>query len=126
MQLTLNAIIGIIILGISAGFLSGMVGIGGGIVIVPFLVMIFGLSQHTAQGTTLAMLSFPVSLVGAINYYKQGMVDWKIAIVLSIGFVVGGYFGSQFAVKVSSLVIKKYFAVLLIIIAVKFLFIDKK
>jgi uncharacterized protein len=126
MQLTISSLIGIIVLGVAAGLLSGMVGIGGGIVIVPALVMVFGLSQQTAQGTTLAMLSFPVSLVGAWTYYKNGMVDWKVAIILCIGFVVGGYFGSRYAVSISALTIKKYFAVLMIIIAIKFLFFDKK
>jgi uncharacterized protein len=126
MQLTLNTVILIVVLGIAAGLLSGMVGIGGGIVIVPVLMMFFGLSQHTAQGTTLAMLSFPVSLVGAWTYYKKGMVDWRIAAILSIGFVVGGYFGSKYAVSVPSLIVKRFFAVLMIIVAVKFLFFDKK
>lgn len=126
MHLTLSTMFFIIILGIAAGLLSGLVGIGGGIVIVPFLVMFFGLNQHTAQGTTLAMLAFPVSLVGAYTYYQKGMVDWKIAGLLCIGFVIGGYFGSKYAVNVPSLTIKRYFAVLLIIIAVKFLFYDKK
>lgn len=121
-----GAIAGIIILGFAAGALSGLVGIGGGIVIVPILVMVFGLSQHTAQGTTLAMLSFPVSFVGAYTYWQKGMVDWKIAILLCAGFVVGGFLGSKFAVGISSLMIKRVFAVLMIIIAIKFLFIDKK
>ena len=113
-------------MGFAAGALSGLVGIGGGIVIVPVLVMLFGLSQHTAQGTTLAMLSFPVSFVGAYTYWQKGMVDWKIAILLCAGFIVGGFFGSKFAVGIPSLMIKRMFAVLMIIIAIKFLFIDKK
>lgn len=119
-------IIGIIILGVVAGLLSGLVGIGGGIVIVPVLVLVFGLSQHTAQGTTLAMLSFPVSVIAAYNYYQKGMVDWKIALFLCLGFVVGGFFGSKIAIGLSPFVIKKVFAILLIVIAVKFLFFDKK
>lgn len=124
--MTLGSIIGLIALGILAGVLSSLVGIGGGIVIVPVLVLLFGLSQHTAQGTTLAMLSFPVSLAAAITYHKKGMVDWRIALILCAGFVVGGYFGSKVAVDLPTGTIKKVFAVILIIIAVKFLFIDKK
>lgn len=123
--MTFSSIITIIIIGVCAGLLSGMVGIGGGIVIVPALVFILGLSQQTAQGTTLAMLSFPVSLVGALNYYKKGMVDWKIAMILCIGFVVGGYFGSKVAVSISPIIIKKLFAVVMITIAVKYLFFEK-
>jgi len=124
--MSINSILGIISLGMLAGVLSSLVGIGGGIVIVPILVLMFGLSQHTAQGTTLAMLSFPVSLVAAWTYHKKGLVDWRIAMILCIGFVVGGYFGSKVAVDIPSSTIKKIFAVIMIIIAVKFLFIDKK
>ncbi|MBL7765092.1 MAG: sulfite exporter TauE/SafE family protein [Chitinophagaceae bacterium] len=124
--MTITSIAGIIVIGIVAGVLSSMVGIGGGIVIVPALVLFFGLSQHTAQGTTLAMLSVPVSLVAALTYYKKGMVDWRIALLLCIGFVVGGYFGSKVAVNIDGGIIKKVFAVVLILIALKFLFIDKQ
>ncbi|MBK6821273.1 MAG: sulfite exporter TauE/SafE family protein [Bacteroidetes bacterium] len=124
--MNLGTLIVVIVIGIAAGALSGLVGIGGGIVIVPLLVMFLGFSQQTAQGTTLAMLSFPVSFVGAYTYWQKGMVDWKIAILLCLGFVVGGYFGSKYAVSVSPYLLKKIFAVLLIVIAVKFLFFDKK
>lgn len=122
----MSTILGLIVLGVCAGALSSLLGIGGGIVIVPALVGLFGLSQHTAQGTTLAMLSFPVSLVAAITYHKNGMVDWKIAMILCVGFIVGSFFVSKVAVTVPTLTIKKIFAVLMIIVAVKFLFIDKK
>ena len=122
----LSSILGIIFLGLIAGVLSSMVGIGGGIVIVPVLVLLFGLNQHTAQGTTLAMLSFPVSLVAAWTYHKKGLVDWRIALLLCVGFVIGGYFGSRVAVDIPAQSIKRFFAVILILVAVKFLFIDKQ
>lgn len=121
-----TSILWVLLVGLAAGVLSSMVGIGGGIVIVPALVFILGMSQHTAQGTTLAMLSFPVSLVAAYTYHQKGMVDWKVALLLCAGFVVGGYFGSKVAVTIPSLSIKRGFAVILILIAIKFLFIDKK
>jgi hypothetical protein len=124
--MTPGSIIGIIILGVAAGLLSSMVGIGGGIIIVPMLVLFFGFSQHSAQGTTLAMLSFPVSLVAAFTYWKKGMVDWKIAMILCIGFVIGGYFGSKVAVEIPANSIKKFFAIIMIVIAVKFLFFERK
>ncbi len=124
--MTIESIIGVILLGVAAGVLSSMVGIGGGIVIVPVLVLFFGLNQHTAQGTTLAMLSFPVSLVAAWTYHKKGMVDWRIALILGAGFVIGGYFASKVAVDLPTGLIKKVFAVILLIVAVKFLFFDKK
>lgn len=123
--MTIYQIVGVLIVGISAGVLSGLFGIGGGVVIVPLLVMIFGLTQQTAQGTTLAMLSIPVSLVAAINYTKAGMVDWKIAIILAVGFIVGGFFGSKFAVNIDGAVMKKMFAVLMIVLAIKML-LEKK
>jgi uncharacterized protein len=118
-------IVGLILLGLLAGFLSSMVGIGGGIVIVPTLVMGFGLSQHTAQGTTLAMLSLPVALIGAINYYKQGAVNWQFALIICIGFVVGSYFGSKIALEISEKLVKRFFAILLVLVAIK-MFWDSK
>ncbi len=118
-------IIGILLVGLCAGVLSGLFGIGGGIVIVPALVMIFGLAQQTAQGTTLALLSIPVSLVAALNYTKAGLIDWKIAVILAVGFVIGGYFGSKIAVNIDATVMKKMFAILMIVLAVKML-LEKK
>lgn len=123
--MSLTAILGLILIGIFAGILSSMVGIGGGVVIVPALVFLLGMSQHSAQGTTLAMLSFPVSFVAAWTYYKKGMVDWKTALILCIGFVIGGYFGSRVAVNLSPGAIKKVFAVIMMAIAVKYLFFEK-
>ncbi len=124
--MTLTSILSLILLGAAAGVLSSLVGIGGGIVIVPALVLLFNLDQHTAQGTTLAMLSLPVSFAAAYSYHQNGMVDWKIAIILGIGFVVGGFFGGRLAVNIPTLTIKKIFGLLMILIAIKFLFIDKK
>lgn len=124
--MSISYIVGIILIGFGAGVLSSMVGIGGGIVIVPTLVLLFGMSQHTAQGTTLAMLSFPVSLVAAWTYTKKGMVDWKVAMILCVGFIIGGYLGSKQAVNLSPHIIKKVFAIIMIAIAVKYLFFEKE
>lgn len=123
--MTVYYVVGVLIIGIIAGVLSGLFGIGGGIVIVPALVMLFGLSQQTAQGTTLALLSIPVSLVAALNYTKAGMVDWKAAVILAVGFVVGGFFGSKLAVGIDGALMKKMFAILMILMALKMLF-EKK
>ncbi len=125
LSMELYFIIGILLVGLCAGVLSGLFGIGGGIVIVPALVMIFGLAQQTAQGTTLALLSIPVSLVAALNYTKAGLIDWKIAVILAVGFVIGGYFGSKIAVNIDATVMKKMFAILMIVLAVKML-LEKK
>ncbi len=118
-------ILGLLLVGLLAGFMSSLIGIGGGIVIVPALVLLFGLSQKMAQGTSLAMLSLPVAFIGAYNYYKEGYVDWKASLILAATFVVGGYLGSKVALGLDMTIIKKVFAVFMIIIAIKYLFFDK-
>lgn len=116
----------IILIGIAAGMLSGLVGIGGGLVIVPALVYFLGLSQHTAQGTSLGLILLPVGILAVLAYYKQGHVDPKIVGLLAIGFVVGSYFGSKISLNLPQETVKKIFAVLMIIIAVKMIFFDRK
>lgn len=118
-------IIGLLIIGLAAGFISSMAGIGGGVVIVPALVFLFGFDQKMAQGTSLAMLALPVALIGAFNYYKQGQVNWKIALIMALTFVIGGYLGSKVALGLSPVVLKKIFALLIMAIAIKYLFFDK-
>ncbi len=118
-------ILGLLVIGFAAGFMSSLVGIGGGVVIVPALVIIFGLSQKMAQGTSLAMLSLPVAFIGAYNYYKEGQVNWKMALVLAVTFVIGGYLGSKVVLGLDTAIIKKIFAIFMIVIAIKYLFFDK-
>ncbi len=118
-------IIGVLVIGLAAGFLSSMAGIGGGVVIVPALVFLFGFNQKLAQGTSLAMLAMPVALVAAFNYHKAGQVNWKIALMLATTFVVGGYLGSKVALSLSPAVLKKIFGLLIMAIAIKYLFFDK-
>jgi uncharacterized protein len=108
-----------ILLGILAGFLSGMIGIGGGVIIVPALIFLFGLSQHMAQGTTLALLVPPIGILAAWTYYKQGFVDLKIAAFICAGFVIGGLLGAKFAVNLSNLTLQRVFGVALLLISVK-------
>jgi uncharacterized protein len=115
-------IFGLITLGVIAGALSGLIGIGGGIIIIPALVLIFGLSQKMAQGTTLALLIPPIGLLAAITYYKQGYVDIRIAAIIIIGFIIGSLFGAKLAVKLPVEMLSKVFAVTLILIGVKMLF----
>lgn len=118
-------IILLLVVGLLAGVLSGMVGIGGGLVIVPALVFLFGFNQKMAQGTSLAMLSMPVALIGAYNYHKQGYADWKTALLLAASFVIGGYLGSKITLAMDMSVVKKIFAVFMMVIAIKYLFFDK-
>ena len=115
----------IIVVGIAAGLLSGLVGVGGGLVIVPALVYFIGFSQKTAQGTSLAMIMLPVGIFGVLQYYKQGHVDFRIVGLLAIGFLAGSFFGSRIALSISQEMLKKVFAMLMILIAIKMLFLDK-
>ncbi len=111
-----------LVLGLFAGTFSGLIGIGGGVIIVPALVFLFGFSQHRAQGTTLALLVPPVGLLAAWTYYKQGYVDLKVALIMCVGFFLGGLFGAKIATSMSSLVLEKVFGVALFLIALKMIF----
>lgn len=116
----------VILIGVAAGMLSGLVGIGGGLIIVPALVFVLGMSQHTAQGTSLGLILLPVGIFAVLSYYKQGHVDIKVVGLLAIGFVAGGYFGSKISLSLSQETVKKIFAVLMILVAIKMIFFDKK
>ena len=120
-----QTIIIIILVGLVAGLLSGLVGIGGGIIIVPALVFFLGFSQHQAQGTSLGILLLPAGILAVMNYYKQGYIDLKVVFILFIGFVIGGYLGSKVSLNLSEVAVKKIFAVVLVLIAGKMLFFDK-
>ncbi len=111
-----------LILGLVAGTLSGLIGIGGGTIIVPALVFLFGLSQHQAQGTTLALLVPPIGLLAAWTYYRQGYVDLKIASLVCMGFFFGGLFGAKIANHLSNVVLEKVFGVALLLISLKMIF----
>lgn len=115
----------LIIVGIAAGMLGGMVGVGGGIIIVPALVFFLGFSQKMAQGTSLSILLLPVGLLGVIQYYKEGYVDIKVMLIIAAGFFLGSLLGSKLALSLSQETVKKIFALLLIIIAIKMLFFDQ-
>lgn len=108
-------------IGLLAGFLSGLIGIGGGIVIVPVLVYFFAMSQKTAQGTTLFMFLLPIGILGVFNYHKAGHVDYKTAIIMGITFVLGSYFGSKTAIGMDPRLVKQIFGVAIIIIGIKML-----
>lgn len=111
-----------IILGLIAGAISGLVGIGGGVIIAPALVILFGFSQKLAQGTTLALLIPPIGILAAIDYYKHGNVNIYAAGFIVLGFVVGSLIGAKFVDHLSNVIVLRLFAVFLILIAVKLLF----
>ena len=108
-----------LLLGLLAGILSGLLGIGGGILIIPVLVFVFGLSQHMAQGTTLALMVPPIGLLAAWTYYKQGNVNLGIAALICIGFFFGGLLGAKLAGVVSAVLLKRLFGVALLVTAIK-------
>ena len=116
----------LICLGVFTGMLSGVVGVGGGIILVPALVYLLGFSQLNAQGTSLALIMFPVGILGVLQYYKNGHIDFSIVFILAIGFIIGSFFGSKIALNIPQEITRKIFASLMIIIAVKMLFFDNK
>jgi uncharacterized membrane protein YfcA len=115
-------IAGALILGLVIGGTSGLVGIGGGAFLIPALVYFFGMSQHRAQGTSLGTLILPVSIFAFWNYYKAGQVDFKMSLLLALGFAVGGWFGGAWAQHLSENVLRKGFAVLLVLLAARLAF----
>ena len=111
-----------LIIGLCAGILSGLIGIGGGIIIIPVLVLLFGMSQHEAQGTTLAMMVPPIGILAAWTYYKNGYVNLPIAMFLCIGFLFGGFIGAKFANLISNTMLEKTFGFALLAIGFRMIF----
>jgi uncharacterized protein len=123
--MTLQMILILVLIGLSSGILSGLVGVGGGIIIVPALVFFLGFTQHQAQGTSLGLLLLPVGILAVLNYYKQGHIDIKVVAIMSIAFVLGGWLGSKLSLVLSDMLIKRIFAVVLLYAAFKMLGLDK-
>ena len=122
MFMSINDIVLLGLTGLLAGFISGGLGVGGGIVIIPAMVFIFGMSQHEAQGTSLALLSFPIGLIAAFNYYKKGYVNIKFALIILVAFLIGSYLGSILTVNMPAKSLKKVFGVLMLIAGTKMIF----
>lgn len=110
------------LIGITAGLLSGFFGVAGGIVVIPALIYIAGFSQLTAQGTSLAILLPPVGLLAFLQYYKSGHVDVKAAVIICVMLFIGAFFGAKLAHGVPPTVLRKGFALLLLLASVKILF----
>ena len=107
-----------ILLGLIAGCFAGIFGIGGGLVLVPAMTLFFGMTQHQAQGTTLAVLVLPIGILAAWRYYQSGHVDLPIAGFICLGFVFGGLLGADLAHRVSDPVLKKLFGIFLLAVSV--------
>ncbi len=106
-------------LGLAAGVLGGMFGIGGGSILIPALVFLFGLTQHQAQGTTLAIMVPPIGILAAMRYYQVGNVKLGMAGFICAGFMVGGLIGAQLIQNVPDVALKKLFGMFLLIISVR-------
>lgn len=111
-----------LLLGSTCGVCSGLIGIGGGTLITPALIYLFGFEQHLAQGTTLALLVPPIGLMGALTYYRQGYVDIKVGLLICLGFFIGSFLGAKLAIGLSSVILKKIFGLMMILIALKMIF----
>ncbi len=111
-----------LLLGVVAGALSGLIGIGGGVIIVPALVFLFRLTQHEAQGTTLALLVPPIGILAAWIYYRQGYVHVPMAAYICVGFVLGSLLGAKLATNLSNVLLEKTFGIAMLLIALKMIF----
>lgn len=125
MKMSMTSILLLVLIGLVAGGLGGMIGLGGGIILIPALILIMKLDQQTAQGTSIAIMLPPIGLFAVYNYYKAGYVNIKYAMIIASAFMVGGYFGSMLALKLSPDLMRKVFSVVLVVIAIKMLFSGK-
>ena len=106
-------------LGLVIGVISGMVGIGGGAFLIPALIFFYGMSQKTAQGTSIATLLLPIGIFAFWTYYKAGHVNLNLAVLIAVGFAVGGWFGGLWAQHLSDVALRRGFALLLVVLAIK-------
>ena len=120
--MNIYTLLALVLIGLLTGALGGMIGIGGGILIIPALIFIIGLNQHEATGTSLAVLLPPIGLFAAYNYYRAGYVNIKYALILAITFMIGSYFSSKISINLPDNVIKKVFGVVLFLVAIKMFF----
>ncbi|MCM8801012.1 MAG: sulfite exporter TauE/SafE family protein [Candidatus Omnitrophica bacterium] len=111
-----------VILGLVAGIFSGVFGIGGGTILIPALVFLFGLTQHQAQGTTLAIMVPPIGLLAALRYYYSGNVRLDMAVFICLGFLFGGLLGAHLIQNITEPVLKRLFGIYLAFIAIRMIF----
>lgn len=123
--MSLYVIFLLVLIGLASGVLSGLVGVGGGIIIVPALVFFLGFSQHQAQGTSLGLLLLPVGILAVLNYYQKGYIDIKVVLIMSAAFVLGGWLGSRLSLALPELLVKRIFAVILFYTAFRLMGWDK-
>ncbi|MFH0760122.1 MAG: sulfite exporter TauE/SafE family protein [Bacteroidota bacterium] len=110
------------LIGLMTGAFGGILGLGGGVILIPSLVFLMGFTQHQAIGTSLAVMLPPIGLFAAYNFYKAGQVNLKFALILAIAFMIGSYFTSKIAINIPENIIRKIFSVFLIVVAIKMFF----
>jgi hypothetical protein len=120
--MSISTFVVLIIIGLLAGILSGLVGVGGGIIMIPLLILLLGLTQHQAQGTALFAMLPPIGILAAMNYFKQGFVKWEYAVVIALTFVIGGYFGSKLSLSLPPQTVRRVFGVVMLIGGFKLIF----
>jgi len=118
-KMTAQVIVLLIMIGLAAGILSGLVGVGGGIIVVPALVFFLNFNQQQAQGTSLGLLLLPVGILAVLNYYKQGHIDVFVVGIMAVAFILGGWLGSKWALSLPETTVKRIFAVILFYSAIK-------
>lgn len=118
----MTSVITSVVIGLVAGILSGMFGIGGATIMIPALVFFFGMTQHQSQGTALAAMLPPVGLLAAIRYYQSGNIVIYTALFCAIGFFLGGFIGAGIVQPIPDAVLRKAFAVYLLVIGARMLF----
>ena len=117
--MTVQIILLLVLIGLAAGILSGLVGVGGGIIVVPALVFFLGFTQQQAQGTSLGLLLLPVGILAVLNYYKQGHIDIRVVGIMAAAFIIGGWLGSKWALSLPEVTVKRIFAVILFYSGIK-------
>ena len=120
--MSISTFVVLIIIGLLAGILSGLVGVGGGIIMIPLLIMLLGLTQHQAQGTALFAMLPPIGILAAMNYFKQGYVKWEYAVVIALTFVIGGYLGSKLSLSLPPQTVRRIFGFVMLIVGIKLIF----
>jgi uncharacterized membrane protein YfcA len=118
-NMDLTTVIILLVIGLLAGFASGMVGIGGGVVIVPALVYFLHLSQHEAQGVSIGMLLMPVGFLAAFNYYKSGNFNFSYSAIIGLSFVLGAFLGSKVSLNIDEVFMKRIFGVVMLLLSIK-------
>ena len=120
--MSISEIVIILVIGFAAGFLSGSMGVGGAIIVIPSLMFFLGFKTHMAQGTSLALMTIPVMLVAVINYYRSGNVNLKVALIMAVTFIIGSYLGSILSLNLPEKIMRKTFGVFIFAVSLKLIF----